>query len=169
MCGAVLAGHRVRTSLPEDLPLVQFDAPLFERVLCNLFENAAKYTPPGSTLTIAARVRGQKIELRVSDDGPGLPPGREEALFEKFARGQQESNMPGMGLGLAICRAIVEAHGGTIHAERADYADTTDAKHGGARIVIALPRGEPPQLPELPELPDLSDPDPDSTLENHHG
>ncbi|WP_051971285.1 DUF4118 domain-containing protein [Massilia sp. 9096] len=159
VCGAVLARHYVRTDLPEDLPLVQFDAPLFERVLCNLFENAAKYTPPGSTLTIDARVRGDRIELRVSDDGPGLPPGREEALFEKFARGQQESNTPGMGLGLAICRAIVEAHGGAIHAERADDGS------GGARIVIALPRGEPPQLPELPELSDL---DPDSTLEDTH-
>jgi two-component system sensor histidine kinase KdpD len=157
LCGAALARHRVRTDLPEDLPLVQFDAPLFERVLCNLLENAAKYTPPGSTVTIDARVRGKHVELRVSDDGPGLPPGREEALFEKFARGQQESSTPGMGLGLAICRAIVEAHGGTIHAERSGA--------GGACIVIALPRGEPPQLPELP---DLSDPDPDSTLENTH-
>jgi two-component system sensor histidine kinase KdpD len=165
VCGAVLARHHVRTDLPEDLPLVQFDAPLFERVLCNLFENAAKYTPPGSTVTVDAGVRGNKIELRVRDDGPGLPPGREEALFEKFARGQQESNMPGMGLGLAICRAIVEAHGGTIHAERADDGNRNGSGGGGARIVIALPRGEPPALPELPELSDL---DPDPTMENTH-
>src|SRR5205823_15101270 len=115
---------------------------------------AAKYTPPGATLTVDARVRGKHVELRVSDDGPGLPPGREEALFEKFARGQQESSTPGMGLGLAICRAIVEAHGGTIHAERAD------GSNGGARIVIALPRGEPPDLPDLP--------DPDSPMEDAH-
>ena len=151
---AVLAGHAVRTVLSPDLPLVRFDAPLFERVLCNLLENAAKYTPPGSAVTIDARVRGPDVELGVADDGPGFPPGREEALFEKFARGHRESATPGMGLGLAICRAIVEAHGGTIHAERRTDGDG----HRGARIVIAMKRGEPPALPE-----------PDDTMEEPRG
>ena len=139
----VLAAHVVETRLPPELPLVRFDAPLMERVLCNVFENAAKYTPHGSTVRIDARERGDWIELRVSDNGPGLPPGREEAIFEKFTRGQKESNTPGVGLGLAICRAIVDAHGGSISAEQ--------APGGGARIVIALKRGQPPALPELEE------------------
>jgi two-component system sensor histidine kinase KdpD len=139
--GAVLAGHVIEARIPPDLPLVRFDAPLLERVLCNVLENAAKYTPPGSRVLVDARVRGDSVQLRVTDNGPGLPPGREEAIFDKFTRGQPESTTPGVGLGLAICRAIVDAHGGTIHAEQ--------APGGGARIVVALPRGEPPPLPEL--------------------
>jgi two-component system sensor histidine kinase KdpD len=143
---AVLAGHTVRTSLPPDLPLVRFDAPLLERVLCNVLENAAKYTPPTSSITIAAHPHGDWMELSVTDDGPGLPPGREEAIFEKFTRGERESSTPGVGLGLAICRAIVDAHGGRIHAEQ--------APERGARIVIRLPRGTPPALPEPDETPE---------------
>jgi two-component system sensor histidine kinase KdpD len=139
----VLAGHAIETRLPADLPLVRFDAPLMERVLCNVLENAAKYTPRGSLVKVDARVRGDWIELRVSDNGPGLPPGREEAIFEKFTRGQKESNTPGVGLGLAICRAIVDAHGGSIRAEQ--------APEGGARIVIALKRGVAPSIPEIDE------------------
>ena len=76
----------------------------------------------------------------MADDGPGLPAGQEETLFEKFARGERESARPGMGLGLAICRAIVQAHGGTIAAAR--------APQGGAALVFALPLGTPPALPE---------------------
>ena len=79
----------------------------------------------------------------MSDDGPGLPPGREEALFEKFARGQQESALPGVGLGLAICRAIVEAHGGRITAGQ--------ASEGGAMVTFSLPRGTP-ALPDMHQL-----------------
>jgi len=138
--GAVLAGHAVGARIPEDLPLVQFDGPLLERVLCNVLENAAKYTPPGASVVVDARVRGDAVELRVTDNGPGLPAGREEAIFEKFTRGEKESSTPGVGLGLAICRAIVEAHGGTIHAAQ--------APGGGARITIALKRGNPPPLPD---------------------
>jgi two-component system sensor histidine kinase KdpD len=160
---AVLAGHTVQAKIPEDLPLVRFDAPLLERVLCNVLENAAKYTPPGSRVVVDARVRGDSIQLRVTDNGPGLPPGREEAIFEKFTRGQQESSTPGVGLGLAICRAIVEAHGGTIRAEQV----RSEAPDSGARITIALPRGEPPPPPSL----DLDlDPnlDTDTETEHHH-
>ncbi len=138
--GAVLAGHAVSARIPEDLPLVQFDGPLLERVLCNVLENAAKYTPAGARVVVDARVRGDAVEIRVTDNGPGLPPGREEAIFEKFTRGEKESSTPGVGLGLAICRAIVEAHGGTIHAAQ--------APGGGARITIALKRGDPPPLPD---------------------
>lgn len=139
-----LGARSIRTRIPADLPLLHFDAVLLERVLSNLLENAAKYTPPGSTITIAASVREDRVEVGVSDDGPGLPPGREEALFEKFARGQQESAMPGVGLGLAICRAIVEAHGGRITAGQ--------APKGGAMITFSLPRGTPPALPDMHQL-----------------
>jgi len=136
-----LATHRLRIDLPASLPLVHFDAALIERVLCNLLENAAKYTPAGSRIDIAAELREKELRVSVADDGPGLPPGREEALFEKFARGERESATPGVGLGLAICRAIVEAHGGRIWAEPA----RTD--RCGARLCFTLPLGSPPPMP----------------------
>ena len=139
--GTQLARHQLRTQLAPGLPLVRYDAVLIERVLCNLLENAAKYTPAGSTITIAADVHGQWLRVTVSDDGPGLPPGREEAIFEKFTRGERESNLPGVGLGLAICRAIVEAHGGTIAAQ-------VPVPAHGAAFVLTLPLGTPPAPPE---------------------
>lgn len=131
--------HRVETRLPRDLPLVQFDAVLIERVLCNLVENAAKYTPVGSLIVISAHLATGVIAVSVTDNGPGLPPGKEEALFEKFTRGERESSTSGVGLGLAICRAIVEAHGGAITART--------ALSGGADFSFELPLGTPPPLP----------------------
>jgi two-component system, OmpR family, sensor histidine kinase KdpD len=136
-----LGRHELRTELPADLPMINLDAVLIERVLCNLLENAAKYTPPGSVIRIVARVHEDELRLSVADNGPGLPPGREEALFEKFARGERESSTPGVGLGLAICRAIMQAHQGRIWAER--------AAGGGAVFVLALPLGTPPTLPVI--------------------
>jgi two-component system sensor histidine kinase KdpD len=136
-----LQGHKVETRLPLDFPLLRFDAVLIERVLCNLLENAAKYTPPGSQITVSAAVKESHAEVTVYDDGPGLPQGREEALFEKFTRGERESAKPGVGLGLAICRAIVEAHGGRICA--------APSPAGGAAFVITLPLGTPPAMPDL--------------------
>jgi len=153
LMGAALARHRVVLDVPASLPLVELDAVLIERVLANLLENAAKYTPPGSEIRVIARTHGAaaagEMRLSVEDNGPGLPPGREEALFEKFARGHSESHLPGMGLGLAICRAIMQAHGGRIWAERVAAA-------GGARFSLALPLGEPPALPAFEE--DAQDP-----------
>ncbi|WP_440963921.1 DUF4118 domain-containing protein [Massilia sp. GER05] len=136
---AALAGHVVATRVPADLPLVQYDAVLVERVLSNLLENAGKYTPPGSTVTVAAEQHGQWLNVAVTDDGPGLPPGQEEAVFEKFTRGERESAKPGVGLGLAICRAIVGAHGGTIRA--------ANRPGGGAAFTFTLPLGTPPAPP----------------------
>jgi two-component system sensor histidine kinase KdpD len=143
--GSLLSKHNVQTRLTPDLPLVHVDAVLIERVLCNLLENAGKYTPPGSLIVIAADVGGQLLNVTVSDNGPGLPTGREEAIFEKFTRGERESATPGVGLGLAICRAIVEAHGGTIRAQR--------PLNGGASFVFTLPLGSPPAMPEIDESP----------------
>ncbi len=135
-------GQAVHTDLPPDLPLVEFDAVLMERVLVNLLENAAKYGAP--SVEISAHVTEDSLVLTVRDHGPGLPAsarGREAELFEKFTRGEPESATPGVGLGLAICKAIVDAHQGQIVAE--------NAQDGGARFTITLPRRTPPaQLPE---------------------
>jgi len=139
----LLSSHQVRTRLPADLPIVQIDAVLMERVFCNLIENATKYTPPGSVITIAAAVDHHDLSVCVSDNGPGIPAGREEAVFEKFTRGEQESAIPGVGLGLAVCRAIIEAHGGRIRAGR--------SSEGGAAFTFTIPLGTPPAMPE-PDL-----------------
>lgn len=136
--GDSLSQHRLQMRLPQDLPLLHLDAALMERVLCNLLENAVKYTPAGAQIVLAAVAEADQVVLSVEDDGPGLPAGREEQLFNKFSRGEKESSTPGVGLGLAICRAIVDAHGGRIWAERSAL--------GGAAFKIALPRGTPPSL-----------------------
>ncbi len=140
-----LARHRVITEIPPDTPLCEFDPVLIERVLVNLFDNAAKYTPPGSTLTVKATYDAQWLQVAVEDDGPGLPAGQEEKLFEKFERGAAESAKPGVGLGLAICRAILNAHGGEIHAE--------NRAEGGARFVFRLPLGTAPRYEAADEQP----------------
>jgi two-component system sensor histidine kinase KdpD len=135
---SALGDRRVTVELPPDLPLVQMDAVLIERVLVNLLENVSKYTPADSRVTISARAAGGELEVTVADNGPGIAAGKEEAVFEKFARGEKETATPGVGLGLAIARAIVEAHKGRIYAER-DRAD-------GARFVFTLPLGNPPEV-----------------------
>jgi two-component system sensor histidine kinase KdpD len=135
-CATVLAGRPIRVELAADLPLLHLDAVLIERVLVNLLENASKYTPALSPIEIEAHGDGEQVIVTLSDHGPGLPPGREEAIFEKFERGRKEGTTPGVGLGLAICRAIMHAHGGSIRGETGRTA--------GARFVLTLPRGEPP-------------------------
>jgi two-component system sensor histidine kinase KdpD len=128
---ARLAQLRISLDLPADLPLVMVEATLIVQILSNLLENAAKYTPPGTTVTISAAAHEKHISLVVADDGPGFPPGDPERLFEKFQRGRSESNIVGVGLGLAICRAAARLHGGEIHAK--------DNPGGGARFEITLP------------------------------
>ncbi len=140
-----LGGYLVTVKLPPDLPLLEFDAVLIERVLFNLLENAQKYTPAGSRIEIAASVNNECAEIAVEDDGPGLPAGMEEQVFEKFTRGQTETTTPGVGLGLAICRAIVSAHGGRIWVEKSHL--------GGARFVFTLPLGDPPFVDKTGLLP----------------
>ncbi|MEO6973345.1 MAG: DUF4118 domain-containing protein [Rhodoferax sp.] len=128
----------VQTEIPPDLPLVEFDAALIERVLVNLLENAAKYAKP--PIVIRAGTTPQALVLTVRDHGPGLPAalkGREQELFEKFTRGAAESATPGVGLGLAICKAVVDAHRGQIVA--------ANAPGGGAEFTVTLPRRPPPE------------------------
>jgi len=148
--GAALDAHRVTTHLPADLPLLEFDAVLIERVLANLLENAAKYTPPGSHIEIGATTGDAEVGIWVEDDGPGIPKGKESGIFEMFERGRAEGPIPGVGLGLALCRAIIDAHGGRIRAER--------GHRGGARFVLTLPRGNPPALIDMTA--DVGDPAP---------
>jgi two-component system, OmpR family, sensor histidine kinase KdpD len=165
-CKRVLAKHPVQVKLPADLPLLHLDAVLMERLFSNLFENAAKYTAPDTPLTISAQrldADGKSfVRVAVDDNGPGLPAGMEARVFEKFTRGEKESAKPGIGLGLAICRAIVEAHGGTIGALNRLSAD---GRVEGARFWFTLPVETPPEAPDALEdegadaLPDL-----DSTL-----
>jgi two-component system sensor histidine kinase KdpD len=134
----MLQRHQLVVNLPRDLPLVKIDAVLIERVLVNLLENVSKYTPPGSTVTLSAQVLADQLKVSVADDGPGLPAGREEAVFQKFTRGERESATPGVGLGLAICRAIVESHQGKISASQ--------RPGGGAVFTFTLPLGVPPRI-----------------------
>lgn len=130
--------HAVRVNIAPDLPLIRFDAVLMERVVWNLLENAVKYSPPDAPVDIRAGVDDGKAYLSVCDRGPGFPADRLESLFDLFVRGEPESALPGVGLGLAICRAIVEVHGGTIRAEnRVD---------GGACVTLWLPMDAPPPI-----------------------
>ncbi|WP_175836951.1 sensor histidine kinase [Burkholderia anthina] len=151
-CKRVLAHHPARVSLPADLPLLRMDAVLMERLFTNLFENAAKYTPSGAPLDIGAECvtdDGQAcVRVHVDDHGPGLPAGMETRIFDKFTRGEKESATPGIGLGLAICRAIVEAHGGRIGALN---RTGPDGRVTGARFWFTLPVDTPPAVPAVPE------------------
>ncbi|WP_232302456.1 sensor histidine kinase [Elstera litoralis] len=130
---ALLVHHSVETRLPDDLPMVQLDHVLFEQVLVNLLDNAAKYAPQGSLIRIeAAETPEGGIVLTVADHGPGIPPDRRQSVFDRFYRLDVNDSSPaGTGLGLAICRGFVDAMGGRIHVE--------DAPGGGAAFVISLP------------------------------
>ncbi len=142
---SALGTRCVEVSVAKDAPLVEIDAVLLERVLFNLLENAGKYTPAGTPVSITAGVEGDALRVAVTDRGPGVPKGQEAAIFDKFTRGvAPESTTPGVGLGLAIARAIVEAHGGRIHAMA--------APEGGAAFVFTLPLGQPPAVPDEAEL-----------------
>ncbi len=129
-----LKDHAVDLNLPPDLPPVHVDAGLIVQVFANLLDNIAKYTPAGTHARVNAAVEGSLVRVVVEDEGPGFPPGDPEQLFEKFQRGSGESAVAGAGLGLAICRAIVRAHGGEIEAHRREG--------GGARFEFTLPTGE---------------------------
>jgi len=129
--GPVLQAHPVSVDLDPNLPLLQFDAVLLERVLGNLLDNAAKHTPPGTRVFVEARVRGDMAEVSVRDSGPGFAPD-----FGANAAAHY-------GLGLSICQAIVAAHGGKLRME--------NWPEGSARVSFTLPLGAPPVVGEEPE------------------
>jgi two-component system sensor histidine kinase KdpD len=143
-----LAHRDVQVSLPSALPLVPVDAVLLEQVLINLLENAVKYSQ--GPIEIAASLQSGEVLVEVADRGPGIPAGEEERVFEKFHRAVREGSPGGVGLGLAICRGIVTAHGGRIWAQ--------NREGGGVQFRFTLPMlGEPPRLPG-PELADATSP-----------
>jgi len=129
----ILAGHQVKLDIPADLPMLELDPVLFEQVLFNLFDNAAKYAPAGSLIRIEARQEGSLVRLAVVDEGPGIAPEDLEHIFDKFYRVHAgDRQRAGTGLGLAICRGFIEAMGGAIVAEnRRDRS--------GAVFTLSLP------------------------------
>ncbi len=125
-------------SLAPDLPPLEFDAVLLERVFCNLIDNAIKYSPPGTAIAIEAYRSADVAEIAVADRGPGFAAERRAALSAGLDRTAGAGAKAGGGLGLSICKAIVEAHGGSIA--------IADREGGGARVAFTLPLGEPPAV-----------------------
>jgi two-component system sensor histidine kinase KdpD len=136
-----IGGRDIVLNVPADLPLVSIDEVLIERVLINLLENALRYAPPDTPIEIRASAAPGEVTVEVLDRGPGFQGGEEGRVFEKFFRGEAGRARHGVGLGLAVARAIVEAHGGRIEAH--------NRAGGGASIRFTLPRvGEPPAAGE---------------------
>jgi two-component system, OmpR family, sensor histidine kinase KdpD len=145
-----LQDHPVATHVAADLPFVPLDDLLVQQVLVNLLENVARHTPANTPIEVSARHEDNSIVIEVADRGPGLPPGDQNRLFEKFYRASDSKTHTGAGLGLAICRGIVELHGGKIHAE--------NRAGGGAVFRFSLPlEGTPPNLPLEEPMPKISD------------
>ena len=131
-----LQGHPVTVDLPADLPALHVDAQLIVQTFVNLLDNVAKYTPAGTPVCITAQSDDEFVRAIVDDEGPGLPGADLERVVDKFQRGSDEGTIVGAGLGLAICRAILRAHGGDIRAGH--------RLGGGARFELTLPTRVPP-------------------------
>ncbi|HUJ16515.1 MAG TPA: sensor histidine kinase KdpD [Nitrospirota bacterium] len=136
-----LQDHPVTVKLQGNLPLIPFDGLLIEQVLVNLFDNAIKYTPKGTPLELSATESFYTVTVSLADRGPGIPPGEEEHIFDKFVRGRASGT--GVGLGLAICRTIINAHGGRIWAE--------NREGGGAVFRFTLSAAGLPPAPKQEE------------------
>lgn len=130
--------HPITVQLDAGMPLVNFDAVLIERVLCNLIENAAKYSATGQPIELHGFLDNGYACLSVRDHGDGFPEDQKEQLFQMFSRGEAESKLPGVGMGLAICKSIMDAHDGKILIETLPT--------GGTVVTIALPLGTPPEI-----------------------
>ena len=140
----ILAHHRIEVQMPTEPPMVRVDPVLFEQVLFNLLDNAAKYAPEESAIRLEAWAGIDNIVFRVMDEGPGIPPADLERVFDTFYRVRKGDQVrAGTGLGLSICRGFIEAMGGTIAA-----GNRTDRQ--GAVFTIRLPR--PTDVPKLDEL-----------------
>jgi two-component system sensor histidine kinase KdpD len=134
-----LSGRDVKIHLPPNAPMVYVDGILIGQVLANLLDNVIEYTPPNSAVEVSAEPLDGVVDIRVSDRGPGLPAGTESRVFDKFFRIRPDQSRRGIGLGLAIVRGIVEAHGGHVAAE--------NRPGGGAVFRFSLPlSGTPPSL-----------------------
>jgi two-component system, OmpR family, sensor histidine kinase KdpD len=131
--GKILSRHRISLELDADLPMLELDAVLFEQVIFNLLDNAAKYSPSETTISIRSSRDANSVLLQIADEGEGIPPAELESIFDKFYRVQKADHVrPGTGLGLAISRGFVEAMHGRISA-----ANRTD--RSGAVLTIRLP------------------------------
>jgi two-component system sensor histidine kinase KdpD len=133
-----LAQHLVEVRLQDDLPLARFDFTQIDQVLTNLLENAVYYTPPGTHITVEARREGDRLEVSVEDEGPGVAPEHLPHLFDKFYRVSGSGRRGGTGLGLAIASGLVQAHGGRMRA--------ANRAAGGLRVAFTLPL-EPASVP----------------------
>ena len=147
--------HQIQVEIPDTMPLVPMDHEQIEQVLTNLVENGCKYSPAGSTIHVQAQVKGspEELEVRVSDEGIGIPPSELEAIFDKFYRVQQvrlpwaKTRPPaGTGLGLAICANIIRVHGGRI------WAESQPGQGATFIFILPIPAGGPePEIPALEE------------------
>ena len=139
-----LNGHHIRTNLHPDLSLLLVDGVLMEQVLINLLENALKFSPPSTAIELSATVSDHELAFEIGDRGPGIPPGDEQRIFDKFYRAGS-AREGGVGLGLTICRGILEAHGGKIWAE--------NRPGGGAlfRFTLPIEKAQPTIEPEKAE------------------
>lgn len=142
-CGDSLKAHKLSLHVSHDLPFVRMDGLLISQLIQNLLENAARHTPAGTAIDLSAYIREDSFCLVVSDNGPGIPKGQEQEIFNKFATYGHGDRPKGAGLGLAICHAIVTAHQGRIYAQ--------NKAEGGCRFVVELP----PQL-TLPQEPEAA-------------
>jgi two-component system sensor histidine kinase KdpD len=138
-----LGSRKVKVDLPANLPMVQADPVLLGQVIINLVENACKFSPADQPIEIKGWATERAVTLSVTDHGPGIPEGQEEHIFEKLVRFPQGEARPGAGLGLAICKGVVQAHGGRIQA--------TNRPSGGAQFMISLPLGAAPPAPPSEE------------------
>jgi two-component system sensor histidine kinase KdpD len=138
MLEPLLVLHEIKVELPPEMVLINCDGSLLERVFTNLVENANKYAGADAIIGIRAHALPEWLEVEVWDNGPGIPEEQTQLIFDKFSRGNKESAIPGVGLGLAICRAIIEVHGGRIWAE--------NRTEGGASFHFMLPLEKPPEL-----------------------
>ena len=133
----ILADHKVETDITPELPMLEIDPVLFEQVLFNILDNAAKYAPPKTTVRIEGWQEGDNLKLQIIDEGSGIPPEDIDSIFEKFHRTQKQDQVrAGTGLGLAISRGFIEAMGGSI-----DAANRSD--RSGAVFTITLPIPKP--------------------------
>ncbi|HEY2826591.1 MAG TPA: sensor histidine kinase KdpD [Pirellulales bacterium] len=146
-----LSSHIVRVQIPESFPLILVDGFLLEQAFVNLLENASRYTPAETEIEITAKSIGNRVEIHFADNGPGLPPGTETKVFDKFFRATSATpdGRRGVGLGLAICQGIIQAHGGRITA--------ANRPTGGAEFVISLPCKQQSPTAAMTQSPSLSE------------
>jgi two-component system sensor histidine kinase KdpD len=138
LAGLGSRSRAVRVNLPSGLPAVMADPPLMERVIANLIGNALRYSPDGVPPLLTARARGGRVELRVADRGPGVPPADRDRMFVPFQRLGATEPASGIGLGLAVSRGLTEAMRGTLEPD--------ETPGGGLTMIMSVPAAPPPGL-----------------------